>query len=97
MTRGSPLPPDSPGRRLQKRGFVIPSIGGGERLVLTLARAWNATVYTTEAHPASVERLGFGDVRIVSLGSLIPQPPLKQVHASFPFSFSRVHPPPHPP
>jgi len=68
----------------------FPFIGGGERLVLTLARAWNATVYTTEAHPASVERLGFGDVRIVSLGSLIPQPPLKQVHASLRFALARV-------
>src|SRR3990170_3012563 len=127
MTRGSPLPLASLGRRPQKGDLVIlsirfpsaswprplrdtffrrsvveaamrvaifhdffPFIGGGERLVLTLARAWNATVYTTEAHPASVERLGFGDVRIVSLGSLIPQPPLKQVHASLRFALARV-------
>jgi len=68
----------------------FPFIGGGERLVLTLARAWNATVYTTEVHPPSVERLGFGDVRIVSLGSLIPRPPLKQIHASIRFAMARV-------
>jgi glycosyltransferase involved in cell wall biosynthesis len=68
----------------------FPFIGGGERLALTLARAWKATVYTTEFHPASVERLGFGDVRMVSLGSLIPLPPLKQMHASLRFAMARV-------
>jgi len=68
----------------------FPFIGGGERLVLTLARAWNATVYTTEAQPASIERLGFRDVRLVSLGRLIPQPPLKQMHASLRFATARV-------
>ena len=62
------------------------AIGGGERVVLTLARALDATVYTTDVHRPSLERLGAGDVRIVSLGALVPRPPLKQIHASLRFA-----------
>lgn len=66
------------------------AIGGGERTALTLARAWGAPVYTTQVNRASVERLGFGDVRLVSLGSVAPRPPLKQIGASFRFAFAHV-------
>lgn len=68
----------------------FPFIGGGERLVLTLARAWGATVYTTQAHAESIQRLGFGDVRVVSLGSLVPRAVLKEIHASLRFAKARV-------
>ena len=68
----------------------FPFIGGGERLVLTLARAWDATVYTTDVHRPSVEKLGFGDVRIETLGPLIPRPPLRQMHASWRFATAHV-------
>ncbi len=66
------------------------AIGGGERLILTLARAWDATVYTTDIHRPSIERLGFDDVRLVSLGSLVPRAPLKQVQASLKFARTKV-------
>ena len=66
------------------------AIGGGERTALTLARAWNATVYTTEIHRPSIERLGFGDVKVESLGDLVPRAPLRQIHASLRFAAARV-------
>jgi len=66
------------------------AIGGGERTVLTLARAWHAPVYTTEVNRASIERLGFGDVRLTSLGPVAPRAPLKQIAASFRFAVSNV-------
>ena len=66
------------------------AIGGGERTALTLARAWNATVYTTEIHRPSIERLGYGDVRLVSLGDLVPRVPLKFIHATLRFARANV-------
>jgi len=62
------------------------AIGGGERVALILARAFDATVYTTDIHRPSIERLGFGDVRLVSLGDLVARVPLKQVQASVLFA-----------
>ena len=66
------------------------AIGGGERVALTLARALGATIYTTDVNRTSVERLGFGDVRLESLGALIQRVPLKQVHASLRFALARA-------
>ncbi|TLZ51000.1 MAG: glycosyltransferase family 4 protein [Methanobacteriota archaeon] len=66
------------------------AIGGGERVALTLARALGATVYTTDIHRPSIDRLGFQDVRMVSLGGLIPRVPLKQMHASLRFALARA-------
>jgi len=68
----------------------FPTIGGGERTVLTLARARDATVYTTEIHRPSIERLGFGDVQVESLGDLVPRAPIRQMHASLRFATARV-------
>jgi len=57
------------------------AIGGGERTALTLARAFDATVYTTDISRPSIDRIGYRDIRLVSLGSLIQRVPLKQMHA----------------
>ncbi len=64
------------------------AIGGGEKLVLTLARALRADVITTDVNRDSVEKLGFPDVRIMSLGETMKMPPLKQIHASLMFASS---------
>ena len=66
------------------------AIGGGERTALTLARAWNAPVYTTEVNRASIQRLGFDDVQLISLGGVAPRAPLKQIHASYRFAVSHA-------
>jgi glycosyltransferase involved in cell wall biosynthesis len=67
-------------------------IGGGEKTVLTLARALDADVITTDVDRSLVGKMGFGDVRIISLGDTVKVPPLTQLHASLMFrrcDFSR--------
>ncbi len=66
------------------------SIGGGEKLVLTLAGALNADLYTTDLSRETVSKLGYEDVNIVGLGPLSKIPPLKQINAST--KFKRFHP-----
>ncbi|MCX6776178.1 MAG: glycosyltransferase [Candidatus Micrarchaeota archaeon] len=65
----------------------IDAIGGGEKTVLTLARALRADVITTDANEDSIRKMGFGDVRVISLGGTLKIPPLKQIHASLLFAF----------
>lgn len=65
----------------------IDAIGGGEKTVLTLARALRADVITTDANEDSIRKMGFGDVHVISLGRTLKIPPLKQIHASLLFAF----------
>jgi glycosyltransferase involved in cell wall biosynthesis len=65
----------------------IDAIGGGEKTVLTLARALHADVITTDVNEDSIRRMGFEDVRVISLGGTLKIPPLKQIHASLLFAF----------
>jgi len=67
----------------------LETIGGAERLVLTLARHFQADLITTSYDPALPARAGFGDVNIISLGTLHPGPPFKQIDASRKFSRAR--------
>jgi len=46
------------------------SAGGGEKLVLTLARALGAEVYTTHIEQKVIKNLGFEDVKIKSIGDV---------------------------
>ncbi len=64
----------------------IGAIGGGEKLILTLARGLGADVITTDVDADSVSKMGFEDVNIISLGSTVKMPPLKQISASFKFA-----------
>lgn len=64
----------------------IGAIGGGEKLVLTLARELGADVITTDVDADSVRKMGFEDVNIISLGETIKMPPLKQISASLRFA-----------
>jgi glycosyltransferase involved in cell wall biosynthesis len=64
----------------------IGAIGGGEKLVLTLARGLGADVITTDVDADSVSKMGFEDVNIISLGETVKMPPLKQISASFKFA-----------
>jgi glycosyltransferase involved in cell wall biosynthesis len=62
------------------------AIGGGEKLVLMLAKYFNADVITTDLNTESVEKMGYSDIRIISLGKTPKVPPLKQISASFHFA-----------
>lgn len=61
-------------------------MGGGERVVLTLAKHFDADVITTEFDPGLPERAGFPGVRVISTGSVVLQPPFKQIHSSWKFA-----------
>jgi glycosyltransferase involved in cell wall biosynthesis len=61
-------------------------IGGGEKLVLTMARGLKADVITTEVDPGLVSKMGFDDVNIISLGRLAKAPPLRQIQATMKFT-----------
>ena len=62
------------------------AIGGGEKTVLTLARALNADVVTTDINWDTIEKMGFMDVKFISLGETVKIPPLKQISASVKFA-----------
>lgn len=64
----------------------IGAIGGGEKLVLTLARGLGADVITTDVDEDSIKKMGFEDVKVISLGETIKLPPLKQISASLRFA-----------
>ena len=64
----------------------IGAIGGGERVALMLARALKADIITTDVSQEAVQRLGYGDVRIRSLGETVKLPPFKQISASLLFA-----------
>ncbi|MCE8427303.1 MAG: glycosyltransferase [Candidatus Methanoperedens sp.] len=64
----------------------IGAIGGGEKLVLTLARGLGADVITTDVDEDSVRKMGFEDVKIISLGRMIKLAPIKQICASLRFA-----------
>jgi glycosyltransferase involved in cell wall biosynthesis len=64
----------------------IGAIGGGERVALMLARALPADIITTDVSSEAVKRLGYGDVRIRSLGETVKLPPFKQISASLLFA-----------
>lgn len=68
----------------------IGAIGGGERVALMLARDLKADIITTDVSLEAVRRLGYGDVRIRSLGRTVKIPPFKQISASFLFAVCDV-------
>jgi glycosyltransferase involved in cell wall biosynthesis len=62
------------------------AIGGGEKLVLMLAKNFNADIITTDLNAESIKMMGYSDIRIISLGKTSKIPPLKQISASFLFA-----------
>ncbi len=64
----------------------IGAIGGGERVALMLARALCADIITTDVSLEAVQKLGYEDVRIRSLGKTVKLPPFKQISASLLFA-----------
>ncbi|WP_424357769.1 glycosyltransferase [Methanocella sp. MCL-LM] len=61
-------------------------IGGGEKLVLTLARHLGADVISTDVDRRLIELMGFNDVNVISLGSLCRTPPLRQIQSTIKFA-----------
>jgi len=67
----------------------LQTIGGGERVALTLAKHLGADIITTQSDAGLPGRAGFAGVRVISLGDILLQPPLKQLHASWKFTRAR--------
>jgi glycosyltransferase involved in cell wall biosynthesis len=61
-------------------------IGGGEKLVLTLARGLGADIITTDVDRGLISKMGFSDVNVLSLGPLAKAMPLKQIQATMKFA-----------
>lgn len=68
----------------------LQTVGGGERVVFTLAKHLPADVITTTFDESLPGRAGTPGIRVRSLGNILLQPPLKQIHASWKFARSRL-------
>jgi glycosyltransferase involved in cell wall biosynthesis len=62
-------------------------IGGGEKLVLALARNLGADVISTDVDHSLISRMGYDDVKVISLGNLARSSPLKQIQATLKFEY----------
>ena len=67
----------------------LQTVGGGERVALTLGKRLGADVITTEFDPKLPARAGFEGVHVIPLGVLRPGPPAKQIHATWRFMRAR--------
>ncbi len=60
----------------------IGAIGGGEKLIFTLARGLGADIITTDVDMDSIKKMGFEDVRVISIGKTIDMPLLRPISLS---------------
>ena len=67
----------------------LQTIGGGERVALTLGKRLGADIVTTEFDPGLPARAGFEGVHVIPLGPLRAGPPWKQIHATWRFRRAR--------
>ncbi len=63
------------------------TIGGAEKLILTLARHLKADVITTDVDRGQIKKLGFEDVMVISIGGLVKKSPFKMFHGMARFYF----------
>ena len=54
------------------------NIGGAEIVTLTLAKELNADIYTTNIDYNKIEKMGFSNIRIKSIGKIPLNAPLRQ-------------------
>jgi len=67
-------------------------IGGGERVVLTLASALGADLYATDVDPALPKKAGFPDVRVKELAAVPQTPLLRQTRQAKAFHHAEIPP-----
>ena len=61
------------------------SIGGGEKLVLELAKALNADIITAEVDSKNTNKINKYKVKIINIGNCINIPIVKHIQASIKF------------
>lgn len=54
------------------------NIGGAERVVLTLAKELKADIYSTNIDNKKIRKMGFGDIKLHSIGQIPINPPFRQ-------------------
>lgn len=54
------------------------NIGGAEKVSLTLARELKADLYTTNVDKSKVNKMGFGDINLISIGKVPINAPFRQ-------------------
>lgn len=69
----------------------LQTVGGGERVALTISKHLDADLITTQYDPGLPERAGFSGIRVISLGNIRLQPPLKQIDSSWKFARARFY------
>jgi glycosyltransferase involved in cell wall biosynthesis len=65
-------------------------IGGGERLVLTLAQGLDADLYVTDLDPAIPRKAGFADVRVTELAKVPRTPLIRQTRQAKAFHHAEI-------
>ncbi|HII40435.1 MAG TPA: glycosyltransferase family 4 protein [Thermoplasmata archaeon] len=65
-------------------------IGGGERVVLTLARGLGADLYVTDLDPEIPRRAGFADVRVTELAKVPKTPLIRQTRQAKAFHHAEI-------
>lgn len=65
----------------------LDNIGGAEMVTLTLAKELKADIYTTNIDLEKIEKMGFKDLKIFSIGKVPINAPFKQQFASLRFLF----------
>lgn len=68
----------------------LDTVGGGEKVALTLARRFDADLITTNLREEVLSREDAEGASVRDLGPLVPLPILKQVHATWYFRRSRA-------
>jgi len=63
----------------------LETMGGGEKLVLTLARGLKADVISANVDKSVIAKMGFSDVNLISVGNTIKTAPLKHIQLSWLF------------
>jgi glycosyltransferase involved in cell wall biosynthesis len=68
----------------------LQTVGGGERVALSLCKGLDADLITTEFDADLPTRAGYPGIRVISLGNILLQPPLKQIDASWKFARAKL-------
>jgi len=63
----------------------LDNIGGGERVMLTLARELGADFATLDLNREVVRKMGYEGIKFIDLGTTVKTAPLKQLHATWKF------------
>src|SRR3989344_5542314 len=62
------------------------TIGGGEKLVIEMAKALNADIITADLNKENLKKMNAENFNFINLGEIIKFPLFKQIHSSYKFA-----------